>query len=436
VKSNRPQSPRSLTKAQLIEDIQERLAPRIAAPEEENNRLRERLASAEALGPGLNEKQDLERLQRELTDALEQQTASSEILRVISRSPTNVQPVFDAIAENAGRLCDGLFVGVFRFDGELIHIAASARWTPAAAAELEQMYPMPPSRVQISGRAVLTRSVVHVRDLLDDPEYPRELAIAGGWRSALSVPMLRNGHPIGAISVFRGEAAPLSEKHIALLQTFADQAVIAIENARLFNETKKALEQQAATGEILRVISNSPTDVQPVFDAVAEAAARLCQSLDAAIFRREDDGLLAVAHHGPIPISTPTQGSIGEFTLPLNRGTVPGRAVLDGRTTHVIDLPAEVDEFPVGSELARLLDFRTSLTVPLMREGVALGCIVLRRTEAQLFTDRQVALLQTFADQTVIAIENVRLFTETREALERQTATSEILRVREFTHGS
>jgi GAF domain-containing protein len=192
----------------------------------------------------------------------------------------------------------------------------------------------------------------------------------------------------------------------------------------------EALQREKATSEILRVISGSPTDVQPVFDAVAEAAARLCESFDAAIFRREGDRLLPVAHHGPIPINTPAQGSIGElFTLPLDRGTVPGRAVLDGRTIDVIDLQAEVDEFPVGSELARRLGFRTSLTVPLMREGVAIGCIVLRRTEAQLFTERQVALLETFANQAVIAIENVRLFNETKEALEQQTATGDILKV-------
>jgi two-component system, NtrC family, sensor kinase len=250
--------------------------------------------------------------------------------------------------------------------------------------------------------------------------------------------MLRDGLPIGAITAASNLVGGISDQQIELVKTFADQAVIAIENARLFKELEARNRDLTATGEILRVISRSPTNIQPVLDTLAESAARLCEALDVSILRREGDRLLFVAHHGRIP-----GGRVGEFTLPLGRGTVAGRSVMDARAVHTADVQAEAEEFPEGSENARRMGFRTVLSVPLLREGVAIGAIVLRRTEAQLFTERQLALLQTFADQAVIAIENVRLFTELQEknaaltqahaqmteALEQQTATAEILRV-------
>jgi GAF domain-containing protein len=215
---------------------------------------------------------------------------------------------------------------------------------------------------------------------------------------------------------------------VADLQKQLDQRTHELAEAQ--KPLAEALEQQAATSEILRVIRSSPSNVQPVFDAVAESAARLCESFDSAVWRREGDRLILVAHHGEIPQT----GS--ESFLPLVRGTVGGRSVLDGRTVHIADIQTEGDEFPNTSENARRQGYRTILSVPLMREGVAIGAIVLRRTETRLFSERQIALLQTFADQAVIAIENVRLFEkeeqrtrELSEALEQQTATSEVLQV-------
>src|SRR5262245_15799638 len=375
------------------------------------------------------------RLFNETKEALDRQTATSEILRVISQSPTDVQPVFDAIARSARRLCEATQAVVSRYDGELVHLAALDHVSPEGLELARQVFPMPPSRATTHGRVVLDRTVVHMADVRADAEYSASLARAIQNRSTLGVPMLLDGRVIGVIAAARNEVRPFTEAQIELVKTFADQAVIAIENVRLFKELQEknqaltrahaqvteSLEQQTATSEILRVISQSPTDVQPVFDVVAESAARLCESFDSAIWRPNGDRLVAVAHYGPIPIDP--------GGLPLTRDSVPGRALLDGATLHLPDLQAEADEFPVGDDLARRHGFRTVLNVPLMRDGVAMGVITLRRTEVKPFTDRQVVLLKTFADQAVIAIENVRLFNETKEALEQQTATSQILGV-------
>ena len=223
--------------------------------------------------------------------------------------------------------------------------------------------------------------------------------------------MLRDGNPIGAITVTRREVKPFSDTQIALLQTFADQAVIAIENARLFQELEarnreltEALAQQTATSEILRVISSSPTDLQPVMMAVAENAARLCDAYDALIFRVEGGILRRVGSYGPM---TAVDG------FPLRRSNPPGRAIVDRQTLHIIDMATEVDtEFPDVRDLQRRLGIRTLLATPLLREGVPVGAIVIRRLEVEPFSDRQIDLVKTFADQAVIAIENVRLFQE------------------------
>jgi GAF domain-containing protein len=379
----------------------------------------------------------LETRNRDLTQALEQQTATSEILRVIARSATELAPVFDAVVARTAHLCEAADVAMLLVDGDHLRIAAGV-------GPLYQSIPpdfrIPLTRGSVATRAVVDRTTIHVGDLVAEPdeEYPvgRQLARRFGHRTMLAVPLLREGAPIGVICAFRLEVRPFPKQQIALLRTFADQAVIAIENVRLFNalETRnadltEALEQQTATSEILRAISSSPTDLQPVLDTVVRSAARFCRAYDVCIFRLDGDHLRLDAHHGPV-------AQPNGFLLPVVKGSVGGRTVLERRVIHVADLPAETAEFPEAAANARRLGFRTILSVPLVREGVAIGAIQLRRPESVPFTDKQVSLLQTFSDQAVIAIENVRLFKELEarnrdltEALEQQTATADILRV-------
>ena len=374
---------------------------------------------------------------RALTESLEQQTAMSEILRVISRSPTDVQPVFETISESAARLCQARFCSVFRFDGELVHFMAQHGMSPEAADLQRRAFPSRPGQGSAAARAILSGSVAQVPDVEADANYSLgTLARILGARSILSVPMLRDGRPVGAINIGRSELGKFPHRQIELLKTFADQAVIAIENVRLFEEVQtrnrdlaETLEQQVATSAILSAIAASPTDIQPVLDAVTESAAQLIDAYDTTIFLRRED-VLDVASHRGVAIRM-------DFDhLPLRRDVVTSRAVLDRKTIHVHDLMAEGDEYPTGQALARQMGFRTTLATPLLREGEAIGALMIRRTEVRPFSDRQVQLLRTFADQAVIAIENVRLFEEVQartreltESLERQTAASEILRV-------
>jgi GAF domain-containing protein len=370
-------------------------------------------------------------LDARLAEAFAQQAATSEILRVISRSPTDVQPVFDTIAAAALKLCGGSSATVTRKNGEQVEVVALASWKPEAADAIRSAFPRPIGRDIAVTRALLTRSVVAIPDVLQDPEYAiRDAAVAGGYRSAVAVPLMRDGYPIGSIAVVRPEPGDFPDKQVELLQTFADQAVIAIENVRLFNETKEALEQQTAISDILRVISSSPTDVQPMLSAVVERAAKLCEASNATIFLAEGDKYRSAARFG----SAPRPLELGE-DIPLTRGSAVGRAIIDRATIHLEDLAVVPEnEYPVGRQLQR--SAHTLLAVPLMREGRAIGAFALFRTEIRPFTEKQINLVKTFADQAAIAIENVRLFTELqarntelRVALEQQTATSELLKV-------
>ena len=365
----------------------------------------------------------------DLSELLEQQTAASQVLQVISSSTGELEPVFQAILASATRTCDAKFGLLYRIENGSARIISKLGIPPAFAEYLKRGPHRPPlnwvSPLTPIGRVIQSRQLVHLADYCTDQSYldrdPITVAAIelGSIRTLLVVPMIKNDALMGAIVIFRQEVRPFTDKQIELLQNFATQAVIAIENARLLHELRESLQQQTATADMLKVISRSTFDLQALLKTLVGCAAQLCDAYDFAIWRPDGDRLLLVAHHGPIPAET----------LPLIRGTVAGRTVLDGRALHIADLPTEDAEFPESSENARRWGFRALLCVPLMREGVAIGTIALRRREAQLFTERQVALLQTFADQAVIAIENTRLLNELRELLQQQTATAEVLKV-------
>src|SRR5215468_8102532 len=357
--------------------------------------------------------EQLKRQARELEEAREERAAIGDVLRVMSTSPGKVQPVLDAVAENAARLCEANNAVIFRLEGNHLRHAASYGGIPTTSHPREGNLA---NRDTVSGRAVCDRGRVHVRDLaVEDNEYPvgSKHAKRDGHRTTLATPLLREGAPVGAILIRRMEVRPFSNKQIALLETFAHQAAIAIENVRLFEaeqqrtrELQEALDYQTATNDVLRVISSSPIDLQPVLTAICETVAKLCETKDAEIFIRDGDRLRL----GWV------QGSMGTEaeTWPITRGLVMGRAVLNRELIQVHDLRAASEEFPEGYQSSLLIGHRTIIAVPLMREGEAVGVLTLRRSEVKPYTDKQITLLRTFADQAVIAIENARLLNELR----------------------
>jgi len=359
----------------------------------------------------------------DLSEALEQQTATSEVLRVISSSPGELKPVFDAMLENAVRICEAQFGNLFLFDGHEARMAAMHN-APAAYEQLRRGEPVIPLDGTIIGPCIKTKKVNHVRDLSSEEPYARSALVKkAGARSGLAVPMLREDTVVGGITIYRQEVRPFTDKQIALVQNFAAQAVIAIENTRLLNELRESLQQQTATSEVLSVISSSPGELEPVFRAMLENATRICGA-NFGILHQYRNGAFHVAAMVGVPlILAKALVDRGAYIPPAG---IPLDRLLKTRSTvHILDQTQEKVQPPS----AILAGARSHLSVPMIREGEIVGAFTIYRTEVRPFTDKQIALVQNFAAQAVIAIENARLLDELRQSLEQQTATSEVLRV-------
>jgi signal transduction histidine kinase len=365
--------------------------------------------------------------------------ATSEILQVISRSPTSTQPVFEAIAQSAARLTDSAFGGTFLVVEEMLHLGAIHIPGGGSDATFARSYPILLDENTLATRVARERIVVNISDTEIEPSLPesqRRRARMLGARSLLIVPMVRDAHAVGMVIAAGRQPVAFTDNQVALLQTFADQAVIAIENVRLFKELEarnseltEALQQQTATANILKVISGSPTDVQPVFDAIVRSSVKLCDGLFGALYRFDGNTINLVAHHNLSETGLVAIRRI--FPTGANRETWAGRAIVDRTVIHIPDVISEPEYKLVG--VAAAIGYRSALAVPLLREGQPIGAIRISRTEPEPFSDSQIALIKTFADQAVIAIENVRLFTELQErtgeltrSVEKLTALGEI----------
>jgi signal transduction histidine kinase len=359
-------------------------------------------------------------------EALEQQQATSEVLQVISASLNDVQPVFETIAERAATLCRAKFAFVSSFDGELIHLRAFHGASADAIETIRAGYPMKPGPGAASARAILKVSTVQIPNVLADREYAhKEAAQSAGWRSAIGVPMLRDQQVIGSLALARAELGPFPAEQVKLLETFAAQAVIAIENVRLFNETKEALEHQQASAEILRVISGSMGDTRPVFDAIAVSCSRLFEGHRVGINVLGENGVIQLrAYVGPNPEEM--QRYFRERVA--RQGGSGGGLLLSRRVAHFPDVEGDPSVPELIREGCRLTGFSGAIVyAPMVSEGRGIGSLWIARARAGAFSDKEITLLQTFADQAVIAIRNARLFNETKEALEQQKASAEVL---------
>jgi GAF domain-containing protein len=375
----------------------------------------------------------LEARTRELSEALEQQTATSEVLQVISTSSGELEPVFETMLANAVRICEATFGNMYLRDGEVFRIAA-AHNTPPPLLEHRRRVPLQ-RPTSTFGRMVRTKEVVHVADLVADPRYAeREPEVVtgvelGGIRTLLIVPMLKEKDLIGALTIYRQEVRPFNDKHIDLVKNFANQAVIAIENTRLLNELRESLQQQTATAEVLGVISSSPGELQPVFDAMLANATRLCEAKFGTLYLRDGDGFHAASLHNAPPAFAENRK---RGLIRPGPGTALGRLLRTKQVVRIADVtmePAYIEGDPLLVTDVKLAGFRTILAVPMLKENELIGGIVIYRQEVRQFTDKQIELLSNFAKQAVIAIENTRLLNELRESLAQQTATADVLKV-------